>query len=77
MSGFLCGITCAVGLFVLHNWHEAIGIEPLFRIEEPFLYFSIWLFVVALVVVSLMTRCEPPEKTAFLNLNAEPTPQIP
>jgi solute:Na+ symporter, SSS family len=77
LSGFLCGIICAVGLFVLHNWHEAFGLEPLFRIEEPFLYFSIWSFVVALIVivlVSLMTKPEPPEKTAFLTLNDETVP---
>ena len=75
LCGFLCGIICAVGLFVLHNWHESFGLEPLFRIEELFLYFSIWSFVVALIVivtVSLSTRPEPAEKTAFLNLKAIP-----
>ncbi|MCB1119963.1 MAG: sodium/solute symporter [Verrucomicrobiae bacterium] len=74
LSGFLCGITCAVGLFILHKWHATFGIEPLFQIEEPFLYFSIWAFLTALVVivvVSLLTRPESAEKTAFLNLNHE------
>jgi Na+/proline symporter len=79
LSGFLCGIVCAVGLFVLHNWHESFGIDPLFQIEEPFLYFSIWSFVTAVTViflVSLLTRPEPPEKTAFLSLKPQtPTPE--
>ncbi|MCZ6674927.1 MAG: sodium/solute symporter, partial [Verrucomicrobia bacterium] len=80
LSGFLCGIICAVGLFVLHNWHESFGIDPLFQIEEPFLYFSIWSFVTALVViiiVSFLTRPEPEEKTAFLKLGSQPpTPDV-
>jgi SSS family solute:Na+ symporter len=74
LSGFICGIICAVGLFILHNWHQSFGIEPLFRIEEPFLYFSIWSFIVALIVIIVVSRLTPPEpaeKTAFLKLNVE------
>ena len=76
LTGFLSGIVCAVGLFIIHNWHESFGLEPLFRIEEPFLYFSIWAFLTALIiiiVVSLLTHPEPDEKTAFLNLKLNPT----
>ncbi|MBA2605124.1 MAG: hypothetical protein H0U94_16195 [Acidobacteria bacterium] len=39
--------------------------QPLFRIGEPFLYFSIWAFLVALVlviVVSLLTEPEADDK---------------
>ncbi|MCP5539878.1 MAG: sodium/solute symporter [Akkermansiaceae bacterium] len=70
LAGFLCGVAVSVGLFVLDRWHGAFGMEPLFRIPEPFLYFSLWAFVSALVVtgiVSLLTKPEPPEKTAFLD----------
>lgn len=80
LSGFLSGIVCAVGLFILHNWHHSFGIDPLFRIEEPFLYFSIWAFLtslVILVIVSLWTRPEPPEKTDFLKFNHEPNTHTP
>jgi hypothetical protein len=36
-----------------------LGLEPLFRVEWPFLYLSIWAFLVAMVLiiaVSLLTR---------------------
>ena len=71
LIGFLSGIICSVSLFTLHNWNESFGIKPLFRIEEPFLYYSIWSFLVALIViviVSFSTRPEPKEKTAFLEI---------
>jgi len=61
LTGFLGGVACAVGLFVMNqptvlSW---LGWRPLFRIEEPFLYFSVWAFltaVVVTVVVSLLTK---------------------
>ncbi len=69
LSGFLVGIAVSVSLFTLDRWHESFGLAPLFRVPEPFLYFSIWAFLSALVVivvVSLLTRPAPPEKTDFL-----------
>ncbi|MCB1229572.1 MAG: sodium/solute symporter [Verrucomicrobiae bacterium] len=69
LTGFLCGVALSVSLFVLDRWHESFGLEPLFQVPEPFLYFSVWAFLGALaviVVVSLITRPDSPEKTAFL-----------
>ena len=70
LTGFLGGMAVSIGLFVTHRWHAAFGIEPLFQVPEPFLYFSVWAFLAALaliVVVSLATRPAAPEKTAFLD----------
>ena len=71
LTGFIGGVGCTVTLFTLN--HEAvysrIGWQPLFKISEPFLYFSVWGFLVAItlvVIVSLFTRPEPEEKIAGL-----------
>jgi solute:Na+ symporter, SSS family len=66
-AGFLSGVICSVTLFALNQEAVYTHLEwrPLFRISEPFLYFSIWAFMTAaavLVVVSLLTRPEPAEK---------------
>lgn len=69
LTGFLTGITASVGLFAMNRGHEVFGIRPLFQVPEPFLYFSVWSFLTALAtiaVVSLLTKPEPLEKTAFL-----------
>ncbi len=71
MTGFLGGVLCAVGLFTLSSEtvSKALGWEPLFRIADPFLYFSVWAFLTALVlmvVVSLATAPAPEEKTRGL-----------
>ena len=70
LVGFLGGLVPTVGQFLLNNdtvctW---LGLRPLFQIGEPFLYYSIWGFLVAgglLVTVSLLTRREPDEKTSL------------
>jgi SSS family solute:Na+ symporter len=70
LVGFLGGLVTTVGQFLLNNdavcgW---LGLRPLFQIDEPFLYYSIWGFLVAgglLVTVSLLTRREPDEKTSL------------
>jgi Na+/proline symporter len=67
MAGFLGGVSCAVGLFTLSSKGvcEALGWKPLFQISDPYLYFSVWSFVTAIlltVVVSLLTPPEPAEK---------------
>ena len=67
LVGFLGGIACAVGLFALNQpaVYEALGWPPLFRIREPFLYFSVWAFLVAaglIVAVSLATPPQPDGK---------------
>ncbi len=65
--GFVTGVAFSITLYALNQ--EAVytwlGTEPLFQISEPFLYFSVWAFLVALfliVVVSLLTKPEPDEK---------------
>ncbi|MCB1091564.1 MAG: sodium/solute symporter, partial [Verrucomicrobiae bacterium] len=73
LAGFFVGMATSVGLFAANQWHESLGIAPLFQVPEPFLYFSVWAFLSALpviIVVSLLTKPEPPEKTAFLNRTA-------
>lgn len=71
LIGFLAGVATAVGLYLL-TWPavlDRLGWEPLFRIQEPFLYFSVWAFLTALAVlilISLMTRPDPPEKQQYV-----------
>jgi SSS family solute:Na+ symporter len=57
----------SVLLFTLHQEAvaRALGTEPLFKVQQPFLYYSVWSFAVAsavLAAVSLATRPEPEEK---------------
>jgi len=59
--GLICGLCCSTGLFLTHVYAS----EPLFKIQEPFLFIALWSFVVSLVVtvaVSLLTKPEPEEK---------------
>lgn len=67
----LCGIGTSVSLYALNqpDVYGALGWEPLFRIHEPFLYFSIWAFLVTavvLVVVSLLGTPEPSGKLRYV-----------
>lgn len=70
--GLVLGIATSVTLFALNQppVYEALGADtPLFQIADPFLYFSVWAFLVAVVVtvgVSLLTRPEPAERIAPL-----------
>lgn len=69
LSGFGCGLVCSVVLFSINQWHGALGWAPLFQIADPFLYFSVWAFVVAMIViigVSLATKPESEEKVRDL-----------
>ncbi|MCA9064224.1 MAG: sodium/solute symporter [Planctomycetaceae bacterium] len=71
LIGLLCGIATSVSLYALNTprIYEALGWPPLFRIAEPFLYFSIWAFLVTaviLVVGSLLSSPPPPEKLRYL-----------
>lgn len=69
--GLLCGIATSLSLYTLNQpaVYEAFGWEPLFRIQEPFLYFSIWAFVVTslvLVVGSLLSGPVSEEKLQYV-----------
>jgi solute:Na+ symporter, SSS family len=67
LAGFAGGVVTSVSLFTLNleGVQRALGTRPLFAIQAPFLYFSIWSFLAAaalIVGVSLLTRPEPEEK---------------
>ncbi len=71
MIALLSGIATAIGLYALNQprIYETLGWVPLFKIQEPFLYFSIWAFLVTLVLVvvlSLLSRPDPTAKTQFV-----------
>lgn len=57
----LCGIGTSVAMFTLNQpaVYEYFGWPPLFQISDPFLYFSVWAFLVTLVLlvgISLLTK---------------------
>jgi Na+/proline symporter len=65
--GLTLGIGTSIGLYAFNQPAVAstLGWRPLFQIQEPFLYFSIWSFLVAstvLVLASWMTKPESEEK---------------
>lgn len=65
LVGFLGGVLTSVTLFALNLKSDAWGWKPLFQIADPFLYFSVWAFLVAMtliIVVSMVTPREPREK---------------
>jgi Na+/proline symporter len=73
LLGFIVGVATAVTLFALSQEpvYSALGWPPLFKIQEPYLYFSVWSFLVAgglVVAVSVVTPPEPAAKTDGLTL---------
>ena len=70
LAGFLTGVATAVFLY-LTTWPAVLdwlGWQPLFQISDPFLYLSVWAFLVSLGVIvplSLLTRREPIEKLRY------------
>jgi solute:Na+ symporter, SSS family len=71
LIALLCGIGTSISLYALNQpvVYRALGWAPLFRIQEPFLYFSIWAFAVTavvLVVLSLLSRPDPEEKLRYV-----------
>jgi SSS family solute:Na+ symporter len=70
LVALVCGIATSISLYALNQApvYEALGLPPLFQIQSPFLYFSVWAFLVTFslaVVLSLFTRPEPAEKMAL------------
>lgn len=69
--GFLSGVAFAVTLYtlsqqVVYTW---LGWRPLFQVQDPFLFYSIWAFLVTLtlvVVISLCTKPDSEEKLQYL-----------
>jgi Na+/proline symporter len=71
LVGFGCGIATSVALFMLTQpWLlESLNWKPLFQIPSPFLYFSVWAFLIAITastIVSLITPREPAEKLQYV-----------
>jgi solute:Na+ symporter, SSS family len=67
----LCGIATSISLFAMNQPAvcASMGIDPLFRISEPFLYFSIWSFLVTVAILipgSLLTTAPTAEKSALV-----------
>jgi SSS family solute:Na+ symporter len=70
LTGFYAGLMTSIGLFSLNQPSvcQWLGLQPLFKIGQPYLYYSIWSFVVAMtfiVVFSYFLRSDPPEKTRY------------
>jgi SSS family solute:Na+ symporter len=68
LVAFVAGVLTSISLYALNQplVYTAFGLEPLFQIAEPFLYFSVWAFLVSLtlvVVLSFASAPEPEEKT--------------
>jgi SSS family solute:Na+ symporter len=71
LVGFVCGVVTSVALFMLTQpWVlDSLNWNPLFQIPQPFLYFSVWAFLVAFsvsTIVSLITPREPDEKLQYV-----------
>jgi SSS family solute:Na+ symporter len=71
LIGLLCGIMTSIGLYAMNQpvVYETLGWQPLFKIQEPFLYFSIWAFAVTsvvLVALSLLRPQSEAEKTRYV-----------
>ena len=70
VTGFYTGVLTALGLFALNQpevylW---LGLRPLFQVRQPYLYYSIWSFVVSILFIVLFSyflRSDPPEKTRY------------
>lgn len=67
LCGFIVGLATSILLFVLNSSYlvNTLGFRPLFRISEPYLYYSFWSFLVAmitLILVSWITRPAPLEQ---------------
>jgi SSS family solute:Na+ symporter len=55
--GLLSGIITSVSLYALNEpiVYEALGLEPLFQIQSPFLYFSVWAFLVSAAITVVLS----------------------
>ncbi len=74
----LCGIATSISLYTLNQEviYTLIGWEPLFRVEEPFLYFSVWAFLVTatlIVIISFVTPADSEEKLKYVYHRAKRT----
>jgi len=73
----ILGISTSVTLYALNQpmIYSSLGWKPLFQIQEPFLYFSIWAFLVTLstlFTLSLIFPADDPTKTDLVIWNKNP-----
>jgi SSS family solute:Na+ symporter len=63
LIGFLSGVFTTVSLFLLNQeWFcRLVGTKRLFRMDDPFLYFSMWAFLVSVVVTLALSSGQKPE----------------
>jgi SSS family solute:Na+ symporter len=71
IAALFAGIATSISLYALNQpaIYESLGLAPLFQIDQPYLYFSIWSFLVTLTIIvllSLVTKAEPAEKMALV-----------
>ncbi len=61
--GFIGGVGFSILLYALgqEGVQTALGIEPLFKVPDPFLFYSIWAFVVSLALIVVVSLATPPE----------------
>ena len=70
LTGFFAGLFTSIGLFSLNQpgicrW---LSLKPLFQARQPYLYYSIWSFLVAMMFIGIFSyflRSDPPEKTRY------------
>ena len=78
---FVVGVLFSITLFALsqETVYSSLGLQPLFQVSEAYLYFSVWAFLVTLilaVVISCLTPAEPEEKQRYVVVgNREETRQ--
>lgn len=62
LVGLICGILTAIGLFLCNQSYflTTVGWEPLFQIADPFLYYSIWSFLVTILLVFVISPFTKP-----------------
>lgn len=71
VTGFYAGLLTAIGLFTLNQPKVCLwlNLKPLFQVGQPYLYYSLWSFLVAMlfiVIFSYFSRSDPPEKTRYV-----------
>jgi len=61
--GFIGGVCFSIALYALsqEGVQKALGMQPLFKVPDPFLFYSIWAFVVSLALIAIVSLATPPE----------------
>ncbi len=70
VTGFYAGLLTSIGLFSLNQRGlcQWLDLKPLFQVGQPYLYYSIWSFLVSMtfiMIFSYFLRSDPPEKTRY------------